>query len=157
VRETDGISCDLHLNQDQKDIVVEVSKGELHFDHTEQGLIIYVPRDERLATLCFLDRLPQALLEWIMTDPVTPDCGAFSEKALRVLSTVLQAEPEYVGLILDRAGIMCAERPDEERDYANGVVGTTGDDSGGKQKARGLIDDTSLRDAANQLEAIRLS
>lgn len=113
VRETDGISSELHFHQDGKDIVVEVSKSELHFHESEDGLIIYVPRDEETQFLCFLDRIPLALLEWIMTEPLTGICEVFNDKALNVLSMVLQAEPKYVGMTLDRAGIMSVETPDD--------------------------------------------
>jgi hypothetical protein len=147
----------LHLNQDGKYIVVEVSTGELHFEEQDKGLIIYVPRDEKLQTLSFLDRLPHVLLEWIMTDPTTGIREPLSEKALRVLSTVLHAETKYVGLILDRAGIVSAGTPHDEADDGDGVVGTTGEDSNGKEGARGLIDNTSLEDVTDRLEVIRLS
>lgn len=122
VRETDGISSELHFNQDGKDIVVEVSKSELHLQESGQGLIIYVPRDEETQFLCFLDRIPLALMEWIMTEPVTGICEPFGDKALNVLSMVLQAEPKYVGLTLDRAGIMSVETPDDTP--ADEVIGT---------------------------------
>jgi hypothetical protein len=157
VRETDGISCELHLSQDGKDIVVEVSTGELHFEEVDEGLIIYVHREEKLQALCFFDRLPQALPEWIMTDPVTRDREPFSEKALRVLSTVLHAETKYVGLILARAGIMSVEAPNDEADDGDGVVGTAEEDSNSKQEAHGLSGNTSLGDVTEELKAIRLA
>ncbi|KAL2866124.1 uncharacterized protein BJX67DRAFT_372785 [Aspergillus lucknowensis] len=113
VRETDGISSELHLNQDGKDIMVEINKSELHFNDSDEGLIIYVPRDEKMQCLCFLDRIPKALMEWIMTEPLTRICEPHSEKFLGVLSTVLQAEPKYVEVALDRAGIMTVETPDD--------------------------------------------
>lgn len=103
----------MHFNQDRKDITVEVSKSELHFHDSEQGLIVYVPRDEEAQSLCFLDRIPLALMEWIMTEPLTGICEPFSDKALNVLSMVLQAEPKYVGVTLDRAGIISVETPDD--------------------------------------------
>jgi hypothetical protein len=113
VRETDGISSELHLHQDGKDIMVEVYKSELHFHDSDEGLIIYVPADEKMQCLCFLDRIPRALMEWIMTEPLTRICEPYSERILGVLSTVLQAEAKYVGVALDRAGIMSVETPDD--------------------------------------------
>jgi hypothetical protein len=50
-------------------------------------------------------------MEWIMTEPVTRICQPYSERFLGVLLTVLQAEPKYVGVTLDRAGIMSVETP----------------------------------------------
>ncbi|KAL4784029.1 hypothetical protein BJX76DRAFT_348158 [Aspergillus varians] len=113
VRETDGISSELHLNQDGKDIKVEVSQSELHFQESESGLTIHVPRDEETQYLCFLDRVPRALMEWIMTEPSTGICEPFNEKALSVLSKVLQAKMKYITLTLDRSGIMSVETPDD--------------------------------------------
>ncbi|KAH3395487.1 hypothetical protein KXV81_002967 [Aspergillus fumigatus] len=111
--ETDGLSSELHLNQDGKDIMVEISQSELHFHECESGLTIYVPRDEQAQYLCFLDRIPQALMEWIMTEPSTGICEPSTDKALDVLSKVLQAEPKYTSMTLDRAGIMSVETPEE--------------------------------------------
>ncbi|KAL5334193.1 hypothetical protein BJX70DRAFT_378796 [Aspergillus crustosus] len=113
VRETDGISSELHLHQDGQDIVVELSQSELHFQDSESGLIIYVPRNQQAQYLCFLDRIPRELLEWIMTEPSTGICEPYNEKALNAISMVLQAEKKYIALTLDRAGIMSAETPDD--------------------------------------------
>ncbi|THC92937.1 hypothetical protein EYZ11_007580 [Aspergillus tanneri] len=113
VCETDGISSELHLNQDGNDIKVEISRSELHFQENHARLTIYVPRDEKDRDLCFLDRLPRELLEWIMTEPSTGICEQWSEKALNVLSTVLQAQDKYVALTLDRSGIMSVDTPDD--------------------------------------------
>ncbi|KAL4924172.1 uncharacterized protein BDV17DRAFT_301281 [Aspergillus undulatus] len=113
VRETDGISSELHLNQDGTDIKVEVSQCEIHFQEVESQLMIFVPRDEQSQYLCFLDRIPRALVEWIMTEPSTGICEPFNDKALDVMSKVLQADRKYMGLTLDRAGIMSIETPDD--------------------------------------------
>ncbi|GFF32149.1 conserved hypothetical protein [Aspergillus udagawae] len=113
IRETDGISSELHLNQDGKDIMVEISQSELHFQEYESRLIIYVPRNEQAQYLCFLDRIPRALMEWIMTEPSTGICEPFNDKALNIISKVLQAETKYIGMTLDRAGIMSVETPDD--------------------------------------------
>ncbi|KAL5044287.1 hypothetical protein BDW71DRAFT_199144 [Aspergillus fruticulosus] len=113
VRETDGISSELHLNQDGKDIVVELSHSELHLQDSESGLIIYVPRDQQAQYLCFLDRIPRDLLQWIMTEPSTGICEPYNEKALTAISMVMQAEPKYIALALDRLGIMSVETPDD--------------------------------------------
>jgi hypothetical protein len=113
IRETDGISSELHLNQDGKDIMVEISQSELHFQEYESGLTIYVPRNEQAQYLCFLDRIPRALMEWIMTEPSTGICEPFNDKALNIISKVLQAETKYIGMTLDRAGIMSVDTPDD--------------------------------------------
>ncbi|EAW19928.1 uncharacterized protein NFIA_095480 [Aspergillus fischeri NRRL 181] len=113
VCETDGISSELHLNQDGKDIMAEVRQSELHFQEYDSGLTIYVPRNKQAQYLCFLDRIPRALMEWIMTEPATGICEPFNDKALNVLSKVLQAETKYIGMTLDRDGIMSVETPDD--------------------------------------------
>ncbi|KAE8423087.1 hypothetical protein BDV36DRAFT_279575 [Aspergillus pseudocaelatus] len=106
---TDGISSELHLNQDGKDIVVEVSKSELHLDETEAGLTIYVPRDETAQCLCFVDRIPKALLEWIMTEPTTGICTPFPDKAVDAIEKMLQVPPSLITATLDRTGIVSIE------------------------------------------------
>ncbi|OJD13250.1 hypothetical protein AJ78_06272 [Emergomyces pasteurianus Ep9510] len=113
VRETDGICSELHLNQDGNDIKVEVSGSELHFMEHEAGLTIYVPRDESTQYICFIDRIPGALLEFIMAEPSTGICEPFSEKALNAVHKVVEAQSEYVALILDRTGIISVGTPDD--------------------------------------------
>ncbi|OGM49543.1 hypothetical protein ABOM_001651 [Aspergillus bombycis] len=106
---TDGISSELHLNQDGKDILVEVSRSELHLHETDTDLTIYVPRDEKAQCLCFVDRIPKALLEWIMTEPTTRICAPFPDRALDVMEKVLQVPLPYVAATLDRAGVVSIE------------------------------------------------
>ncbi|KAI9372834.1 hypothetical protein BJX61DRAFT_542344 [Aspergillus egyptiacus] len=113
VRETDGITSELHLNQDGQDIRVEVAKSELHFQENGSGLTIYVPRDEQAQYLCFLDRLPRALLEWILTEPSTGIADPFDERALNVMQNLIQGRSEYISLSLDRAGILSVETPED--------------------------------------------
>ncbi|KAB8229009.1 uncharacterized protein BDW43DRAFT_289566 [Aspergillus alliaceus] len=106
---TDGISSELHLNQDGKDILVEVSRSELHLHEADTDLTIYVPRDEKAQCLCFVDRIPKALLEWIMTEPTTRICAPFPDRALDVMEKVLQVPLPYVAATLDRAGVVSIE------------------------------------------------
>ncbi|KAL3476148.1 hypothetical protein BJX99DRAFT_270598 [Aspergillus californicus] len=113
VRETDGISSEVHLNQDGKDIKVECSKSELHLQDAESGLTVYVPEDEGAQYLCFLDKVAPALLEWILTDPVTGICEQPAVRAQDAVSKVLQAESRYVALTLERAGIMNVDTVDD--------------------------------------------
>ncbi|KAL2822753.1 hypothetical protein BDW59DRAFT_173698 [Aspergillus cavernicola] len=113
VCESDGISSEIHLNQDREDIRIEVSRSELHFQETKDGLTIYVPRNKRDQYLCFLDRIPAALLEWIMTEPSTGICRPVGEIALKAMCGVLQPQNEYVAETLDRAGIMSVEIADD--------------------------------------------
>ena len=51
-----------------------------------------------------------------MTNPITRICEPFGEKAVNIVHTVLQAQRSYVALILDRAGILSVETPDDQPD-----------------------------------------
>ncbi|KAI9933658.1 hypothetical protein MW887_008131 [Aspergillus wentii] len=129
VCETDGITSELHLNQDGKDIKVEVSRSELHLHESEGGLRIYVPGDEESQYLCFHDRIPQALLEWMLTEPSTGICEPLTDRALNVMQSILQAQNKYVAMTLDRAGIVSVEIPDDshnvELDAATNQINDT--------------------------------
>lgn len=114
VCETDGISSEIHLNQDGNDISVEVSRSELHFHENEDGLTIYVPRDEQAQHICFMYRIPGALLEWIMKDPITGICEPLTEKALNIMHMTLNTKDNCVASILERAGIVPAEIPEDQ-------------------------------------------
>ncbi|OJZ91020.1 hypothetical protein ASPFODRAFT_57246 [Aspergillus luchuensis CBS 106.47] len=113
VRETDGITSELHLQQDGKEIKAKVSEGEIHIEEITDGLHIYVPWDAKAQYICFLDRIHKDLLEWILTEPSTAIFKPYSEKALTLMKTILQAPVEYVSLILDRAGIVPIETPED--------------------------------------------
>ncbi|KAH8698523.1 hypothetical protein BGW36DRAFT_376264 [Talaromyces proteolyticus] len=113
VRETDGISSQLHLSQDGRVIKVEMNRSELHLQDHQDGLKIYIPRDEDMQYQCFLDRMPKALLEWIMTDPKTGICEKFNDKAINAICTVIQAQNKYISETMNRAGIMSVETPDD--------------------------------------------
>ncbi|GFF84697.1 conserved hypothetical protein [Aspergillus udagawae] len=151
IRETDGISSELHLNQDGKDIMVEISQSELHFQEYESRLIIYVPRNEQAQYLCFLDRIPRALMEWVMTEPSTGICEPFNDKALNIISKVLQAETKYIGMTLDRAGIMSVETPDDT------AAEEVADDTEDEHTERHTEGRDSIDDAPSAGDFIRLA
>ncbi|KAL3264491.1 hypothetical protein ABHI18_000706 [Aspergillus niger] len=113
VKETNGISSELHLNQDGKDLKVEVSRSELHLDERDKQLTVYIPEDKRSQDICFLGRIPLALLQWMMTDPLTQITHEFSDSFVTIIQTLLQAEKNYVSELLDRAGIMSIARTDD--------------------------------------------
>lgn len=125
VRETDGIRSELHLSQDGKDIRVEINRSELHLESHDAGLTLYIPRNEQAQDLCFLDRIPYALLEWIMTEPSTGACESFSDKAISVMHTLLQPHNKYVSLVLDRAGILSVETPDDSMNIPTDAADST--------------------------------
>lgn len=110
VCETDGISSELHLNQDGDDIKVEISRSELHFQEDKNRLTIYVPRNKQAQYVSFVDRLPSALLEWMLTEPSTGICDPLSRKALSAMQMIMQAPDNAVAsTLLDRNGILSLE------------------------------------------------
>lgn len=113
VYETDNITSQLHLSQDEKIIKVDISKSEIHLQDHEDGLKIYVPQDEGLQYQCFLDRIHEALLEWIMTDPSTGICEDYNDKAVHAMQSVIHAHPKYVSATLTRSGIVSIDIPDD--------------------------------------------
>ncbi|XRM42034.1 hypothetical protein ABZX51_005272 [Aspergillus tubingensis] len=113
MKETNGISSELHVNQDGRDIKVEVSRSELHLDDRDGHLTVYIPQDRRSQDICFLGRIPLALLQWIMTDPLTQITHEFSDSFVTIIQTVLQAKSKYVSDLLDLAGIMSIARADD--------------------------------------------
>ncbi|EHA18945.1 hypothetical protein ASPNIDRAFT_187731 [Aspergillus niger ATCC 1015] len=113
MKETNGISSELHLNQDGKDIKVEISRSELHLDDRDNQLTVYIPEDKRSQDICFLGRIPLALLQWMMTDPLTQITHEFSDSFVSIIQTLLQAKNKYVSDLLDLAGIMSIRRADD--------------------------------------------
>jgi hypothetical protein len=78
-----------------------------------------------------------------MTEPATGICEPFNDKALNVLSKVLQAETKYISMTLDRNGIMSVETPDDTA--ADEVAGDTEDELTERHtEGRDLIDDATL-------------
>ncbi|GKZ34319.1 hypothetical protein AbraIFM66950_004548 [Aspergillus brasiliensis] len=112
MKETNGISSELHLHQDGTDIKVEISRSELHLDDRDGQLTIYIPRNKRDQDICFLDRIPLALLQWLMLDPLTQIVHDFNESFITTMQTLLQPYNHYVSDLLDRAGIMSIARAD---------------------------------------------
>lgn len=112
VRETDGIRSELHLNQDGRDIVIELERSELHIGNSSSELKIYVPQDEDAQYLCFVDKLPKSLLEWIMADPLTQIPERTNDKALYVMQKVVTSK-KYFAKLLDSDGIVSVETLDD--------------------------------------------
>ncbi|OJJ45929.1 hypothetical protein ASPZODRAFT_546868 [Penicilliopsis zonata CBS 506.65] len=70
IRETDKISSKITLYQIGNEATVEVVPGELHLDNNDGRLTVYVTKDQPSRDICFLDRVPQVLMEWIMVEPL---------------------------------------------------------------------------------------
>jgi hypothetical protein len=109
IRETDGISAELHLNQDGNDIKVELNRSELYIREHNSMLTIYVPRNRKAQNICFYQRIPRDFLEWIMTDPLTQISENTSERAEMAMMKAFQAPNDCISTILDRDGIVSVE------------------------------------------------
>lgn len=109
IRETDGISAELHLNQDGNDIKVELNRSELYIREHNSMLTIYVPRDRKAQDICFYQRVPRDFLEWIMTDPLTQISEKTSGRAEMAMMKAFQAPNDCISTILDRDGIVSVE------------------------------------------------
>ncbi|PWY95999.1 hypothetical protein BO94DRAFT_601049 [Aspergillus sclerotioniger CBS 115572] len=113
MKETNGILSELRLHQDGMDIKVEISRSELHLDARDGRLTVYISEDRRAQDICFLDRLPVALLQWMKTDPSTQIVHDFGNNAITVMQTLLHPYNNYVSDLLDRAGIMSIAKADD--------------------------------------------
>ncbi|KAL3476147.1 hypothetical protein BJX99DRAFT_258658 [Aspergillus californicus] len=96
VYETDGITSEVCLSQDGSEIKVKGGNDELHLEENEDGLIIYVTQDPKAQYICFLDRVPRELLQWIMTNPSTGVCLPLRAEALNYVYMVLHVEPDEI-------------------------------------------------------------
>ena len=104
--ETDKITAELLLTQDDTELRVEKESASLHMREDIDGLKVYVPRDKRSQEVCFNSKLPRRLCEWIMTDPATQIVAPVSPDAVAVVQSVLSAQPFAIKDILDEHGIV---------------------------------------------------
>ncbi|KAF7558422.1 hypothetical protein G7046_g5742 [Stylonectria norvegica] len=120
VYETDGISSELHLSQDGRDIVHVQERSELHIREANGILEIYVPRDPKSQGFCYFSRLPREFAKWMMTEPLTQRMEKPSQVAVHVMSSVLNAPMMNVSQILEAEGIVDVDIPGElENDDAS--------------------------------------
>ncbi|KAG7284334.1 hypothetical protein NEMBOFW57_010706 [Staphylotrichum longicolle] len=112
--ETEAITAELSLNQDNKVLKVTKESASLHIQHDTDGLKIYVPRDRRNQEVCFNSKLPRRLCEWMMADPTTQIAGAVSSDAVTVIQSVLSAQPFALDDILDEHGIVEADIDEDD-------------------------------------------
>ncbi|KAH7127402.1 hypothetical protein EDB81DRAFT_662832 [Dactylonectria macrodidyma] len=106
VYETHGISCELHFSQDGKDYKEVSSRNDLHLREEGTQLEIFVPRNKKRRQFCYASKLPARLFEWLMTEPNTQITAGTSEKAHRLVATVLNASRYVVPEILEENGIV---------------------------------------------------
>ncbi|KAH9904955.1 hypothetical protein F4778DRAFT_52817 [Xylariomycetidae sp. FL2044] len=101
--ETNGISSELHLLQDNKNLKANVSRSELHIEELEDALEIYVPRDVKGRNVCFHSKLPLRLAEWLMDRK--PSEPPVDSSLVNILQSVINADPVAISDILENNGI----------------------------------------------------
>ncbi|KAI0112046.1 hypothetical protein GGR51DRAFT_53809 [Nemania sp. FL0031] len=108
VYETDKISSELHLSQDNKVFKYTKDISELHIRGVGYGdLEVYVPRDPARQELCYFAVLPPRLLDWLMTDLGTniKASGSYAQ-VLDVINSALNAPVRSLSQILLSRGIV---------------------------------------------------
>lgn len=119
VLETDGISSELHLAQDEEVHVVQVTRSELHIEEGQSGLKFYVPRDAENQEFCYFSKLPQRLVEWMMTDRLSQARCDIDEAAVRIANIILNARKAALPRLLESEGIIDIDFA-EENDMEEG-------------------------------------
>jgi hypothetical protein len=67
---SDGISKSISVVQDGETVTVENSRANIHLDEDDNGLRLYVPRDENAREECFFRQLPRRLMTYLaISDP----------------------------------------------------------------------------------------
>ncbi|KAH7320590.1 hypothetical protein B0I35DRAFT_459384 [Stachybotrys elegans] len=98
VIETDDISTTWIVSQDGHSIEVPEKAGNQHIAETSSGVSVYVPRSKGKQALCFSSTLPEALLDWLMRDPVTfIRDDQLPDDAIKALAAILTID------VLDKA------------------------------------------------------
>ncbi|KAK4233160.1 hypothetical protein C8A03DRAFT_19708 [Achaetomium macrosporum] len=112
--ETERITAELLLSQDNDVLRVEKESASLHIREEAHGLTFYVPRDNRSQEVCFNSKLPRRLCEWIMTNPATQITEPTSSEAVTAVQSVLNAKSFALDDILDEHGIVAVGVADTE-------------------------------------------
>jgi hypothetical protein len=115
--ETDKITAELLLTQDDTELRVGKESASLHIREDTDGLKVYVPGDKRSQEVCFYTKLPRCLCEWIMTDPATQIVAPVSPDAVAIVQSVLSAQPFAINDILNEHGIVEVNIADEKEVY----------------------------------------
>ncbi|KAK4146669.1 uncharacterized protein C8A04DRAFT_9676 [Dichotomopilus funicola] len=137
--ETDAITTDLLLTQDETDLRVSKPSASLHIQEDPNSLKIYVPADKKRQEVCFHSILPRRLCKWILTDPATQGRPLLSvwQEAVPVVQSVLNAQASATDDILSELGILevdidhrsvevSADGKEEESSSSNGGQFTPG-------------------------------
>lgn len=120
--ETDKITAELLLTQDNTKLRVGKESASLHIREDTNGLKFYVLGDKRSQEVCFNTKLPRRLCEWIMTDPATQIVAPVSSDAVAVVQSVLSAQPFAINDILNEHGIVEVTVADEKEVYREEIA-----------------------------------
>ncbi|RWA07221.1 hypothetical protein EKO27_g7884 [Xylaria grammica] len=103
--ETNGVSANLQLSQDDKLHLVESKKNHVHIDENDSGLKIYVPRNKDDQKYMINKFLPEKLFQWMMRHPVTQISGGVGKDGVGATRDILLAPCSRMAEALDDNGI----------------------------------------------------
>ncbi|RFU29542.1 hypothetical protein B7463_g6794, partial [Scytalidium lignicola] len=119
VVKTEGISSVLLLSQDGQQHEIEIEKSTLHIREKDNRLTIYIPCDEADQEFCFENKLPEAVADWLMRDPITQISNQSEKIALNTITKVLHCRPSIVSRVLEHDGIVGIDIPKVYEQSAN--------------------------------------
>ena len=104
VYESNGISKTITLSLNGiNPVTVEGARASLHIDEDDSQRRLYVPKDERLQELCFINSLPKGLVNYLGIDDLA---------AIKVFGDVLKARPIVIDDLLVELSIIRLPWPD---------------------------------------------
>ncbi|KAK7403350.1 hypothetical protein QQX98_010871 [Neonectria punicea] len=127
VYETHGISGEFHFSQDGIDHPQPSTHYDLHLREVGTQLEIFVPRKKKRRQFCYASKLPARLSEWLMADTTTFITAGTSEKAHRLVATVLNANKYVVPEILEENGIVSIDIESEDYEEEDDAADDTSD------------------------------
>lgn len=108
LHETDGISSDLVLKQDNVQHTVEGKIQTLHIDESNLKLKVYIPQNKDDQEYIFTNLLSRRLFEWMMEDRMTHISGEISDiirDGVNATRDVMLAPRSRLNRALDDNGI----------------------------------------------------
>ncbi|KPM39359.1 hypothetical protein AK830_g7176 [Neonectria ditissima] len=130
-----GLETRYLSRSDGKDHHEVLSHSDLHLREVGTQLEIFVPRKKKRRQFCYASKLPARLFEWLMTDPNTQIPAGTSEKAHRLVATVLNASKHVVPEILEVNGIVPVDI--ESEDFEEHDATDYSSESEGEESLRG--------------------
>ncbi|KAI1655267.1 hypothetical protein F4813DRAFT_186285 [Daldinia decipiens] len=111
--ETPEISTKLVLTIGGQTVSHDVDRGMIHINDND-GLEIYVPRDEDLRDKSYLSTLPNRLTKWMMTDPRTNSKRDIDPNAEFLIQGILTTKARQVDYYLIERGIIEVTIPEQD-------------------------------------------